>query len=207
MPRETVEVAGTKYGNWTLVSRIRAGVWLMRCDCGVERERNIHHVRRRKSACRCVPGRKYNAERLAWNGMNARCHNPKCAGFKDYGERGIKVCDRWRGDSHHPGNGFANFLADMGRRPTSKHSIDRKNNDGDYEPGNCRWATLEEQGANRRNSRKLTLNGVTRNASEWSKLVGVSQAALSVRLDRLGWSVERALTTPLKPLKPRQKRM
>jgi hypothetical protein len=75
--------------------------------------------------------------------MIQRCTNPQVPGFKDYGERGIKVCERWRKD-------FRAFLSDMGAKPSPAHSIDRINNDGDYEPSNCRWATATEQARNQR---------------------------------------------------------
>ena len=74
--------------------------------------------------------------------MRRRCSNPKSIGFKSYGGRGIRVCERW--------DTFANFLADMGRKPSARHSIDRIDNDGDYEPDNCKWSTPKEQASNRR---------------------------------------------------------
>ena len=89
------------------------------------------------------------AEYRAWANMKQRCNNPKDKDYKDYGGRGIKVCDRWL-------HNFENFLADMGKRPSPQHSIDRyPNNDGNYEPSNCRWATQIEQAQNRRKSHKV----------------------------------------------------
>jgi hypothetical protein len=85
---------------------------------------------------------KMSAEYRAWLAMFTRCHNPNGSRWQYYGGRGIMMCDRW----HH----FENFLADMGRRPTSQHSLDRINNDGNYEPSNCQWATKAEQANNRR---------------------------------------------------------
>jgi hypothetical protein len=89
---------------------------------------------------------KSTAEYRIWCGMKRRCHNARSHAYKWYGERGIKVSERWRDD-------FSLFLTDMGRRPSDKHSIDRINNDGDYELGNCRWATATEQARNRRKSK------------------------------------------------------
>lgn len=85
--------------------------------------------------------------------MIQRCENPKDKGYRNYGGRGIRVCDRW--------HSFINFIADMGNRPSDKHQLDRKNNDGNYEPSNCRWATKLENNANTRRNVFLTVNGET----------------------------------------------
>jgi hypothetical protein len=89
-------------------------------------------------------------EYSAWQGMRSRCFNPAATGFVHYGARGITVCERWR-------NSFENFLADMGRRPSARHSLDRIDNDGDYEPGNVRWATQAEQTANKGHRRRTEI--------------------------------------------------
>ena len=120
-----------------------------------------------------------------YNAMRARCHNPKTPHFERYGGRGIKVCDRWR-------ESFTAFLEDMGRCPSPRHSLDRINNDGDYEPDNCRWATPVDQANNRRSSKWITYNGDTRTQAQWARAIGVTQGTLHARL-KAGWPVDRAL--------------
>lgn len=107
-----------------------------------------------------------------------------------YGGRGIKVCERWM-------ESFANFIADMGARPSEEHSLDRIDNNGNYEPGNCRWATATEQSRNKRNNRLLTVFGETKPLSAWveDSRCAVSRESLKDRVRR-GWDVEKALTTP-----------
>jgi hypothetical protein len=124
-----------------------------------------------------------------WNAIKIRCTYPSVAGYENYGGRGIIVCERWLGE-----HGFENFLADMGERPSKGHSIDRfPNKDGNYEPGNCRWATRKEQQRNRADNTNLTAFGETMTLVEWSERVGIEADTIGRRLER-GWDVERALT-------------
>lgn len=127
--------------------------------------------------------------------MINRCRNARSPYYHLYGGRGIKVCERWKGK-----NGFLNFLQDMGRRPSPKHSIDRIDNNGNYEPGNCRWATRIEQNRNRRDNRLVTFNGQTKCIAEWCDETGLPEKSVRARLWLLGWSVEDALTTPIRAL-------
>lgn len=133
-------------------------LWLFRCDCGNEPSLRIKSVRiGHTKSCGCLHSegvaarntthglsRAYGSEFRIWKGMRARCSNPRHNDFKLYGGRGISVCDRW--------SDFAAFVEDMGPRPAGL-SIDRINVNGNYEPGNCRWATAKEQANNKRNSR------------------------------------------------------
>jgi hypothetical protein len=122
-----------------------------------------------------------------WDGMVQRCHNPTAKDFPRYGAKGIAVCDRWRV--------FENFLADMGIRPAGL-SIDRyPNSGGNYEPGNCRWATATEQVRNSTAVRRITVGGRTQCLVDWLREIGLSSTAFQGRVAR-GWSVERAVTTP-----------
>ena len=93
------------------------------------------------------PRKDYPREYKTWDGMRQRCLQPSCPLYKNYGGRGIKICDRWQG-----AHGFANFIEDMGPKPGSKYSIDRIDVNGDYEPSNCRWATYAQQACNKRNN-------------------------------------------------------
>lgn len=124
-----------------------------------------------------------------WKSMMARCHNPNATNYKYYGALGMAVCERW--------HDFTSFLADMGECPARSMTLDRKENSKGYEPGNCQWATQAAQNKNRSHCVQLTFNGITQNASDWAALVGITPNALNQRL-YLGWSIERALTQPLK---------
>jgi len=124
-----------------------------------------------------------------WIKVKDRCSNQNCEDYKYYGARGIKVCDRWL-------NSFPNFLADMGPRPSRSHSIDRINTNGNYEPGNCRWATPLQQNSNRRNSRLFEHGGKSLTLQQWSIEVGVRLGTIASRIDN-GWSIEEALTIPV----------
>jgi hypothetical protein len=134
-------------------------------------------------------------EYTVWSSMRARCRDLK---NKRYGGRGIGVCNRW--------DSFAAFLSDMGPRPSSKHSIDRKDNDGNYTPENCRWATRKEQMANMSRNRRLTFKGETMLLIEWERRTGLNGATIQSRIDA-GMSVEDALTLPPNPLGQRIPRM
>lgn len=125
----------------------------------------------------------------AWLGMIARCHSPSNKDYWKYGERGIFVCDRWR-------SSFDLFLSDMGEKPSTRHSIDRKDNDGPYSPDNCRWATKTEQTRNRRNTARVVIDGQSVVLAE---LCDQNGARFNVAFDRIrrGWPVEKALSLPV----------
>jgi hypothetical protein len=132
--------------------------------------------------------------RTIWVGMMNRCYKAWCRQYPDYGARGIAVCERW--------HTMANFVADMGQRPSLGHSVDRIDNDGPYSPDNCRWATRVEQSNNQRprrsgaqDRRPVTFNGKTQSRAQWERELGLGSSVLSYRL-RAGWPLERALTTP-----------
>ena len=128
-------------------------------------------------------------ERSTWISMKKRCNSPSSRGWKYYGGRGIKVCERWLFS-------FENFYADMGAKPSREHSLDRIDVNGDYEPSNCRWATPKEQCRNRRNNRLVTLNGITKSVAEWVELTGIANSTYWSRVEK-GMSYEDAFTAPL----------
>lgn len=123
----------------------------------------------------------------SWYAMKQRCTNPKHKKWKDYGGRGIMVCDRWL-------NSFENFLADMGERPGGR-TLDRREVNGNYEPNNCRWATPVEQARNRR-AFLIEFNGERRCLAEWAEVLGIKADILSKRISQRGWSIERAFSAP-----------
>lgn len=128
-----------------------------------------------------------------WADMVSRCRNPNHRSYKNYGGRGIKVCERWLKS--------ANFFADMGPRPPGG-MLDRKDNDGDYTPDNCRWATRKQQNSNRRNCIYVEVNGERVTLKEACRRVGLKYRPVHKRIMARGWSVERALNTPIKEVRP-----
>ena len=135
-------------------------------------------------------GLKHTRQYRIWLQMKNRCFNKNTSRYKDYGGRGITVCDEWRNDfkafyDWSMSNGYSDDL-----------TIDRINNDGDYEPNNCRWVTMKVQNRNSRNCHTLTYNGETHTVTEWAEKLGVSRHLISNRINAYGWSVEDALTKP-----------
>ena len=162
-------------------------MWKCKCDCG-----NIKVVSRvclvdGTKSCGCLlkdtlyksritHGRTRTVEYYAWVNMRTRCYNPQCADdIKNYLRKGIIVCERWL-------NSFENFYEDMGERPSNKHSIDRINNDGIYEPSNCRWATISQQAKNKGCNRWFEYENKRMILQEWANYFGISQASLVVSL-------------------------
>ena len=129
--------------------------------------------------------------------MKRRCYNPEEKFYKDYGGRGIKVCDEWM-DKKEGHSNFQKWAVENGWE--EGRSIDRIDVNGNYEPSNCRWATPEEQANNRRNNNYVTINGVTKTTSEWARQIGISQNAFTGRINS-GWTGEELLKPKFKPLK------
>ncbi len=135
----------------------------------------------------------HKPEYNSWRAMVARCNYPKYRRYDLYGGRGIRVCERWLGQ-----NGFLNFLQDMGKKPTPRHSIDRIDSNGDYEPTNCKWSTQRQQMNNVSNNRMVEVKGVVDTFSNMARRYGINMHTAMSRIKQQGWDVERAFTTPTK---------
>ena len=176
-------------------------MWLCRCDCG--KQSNVQALNLRSGgskSCGCsrddnrhLPAAKHNMcktkEYAAWRAALNRCNNPNVESYPRYGGRGIAVCNRW--------DSFENFFEDMGKAPSKDHSLGRIDNEGNYEPTNCEWQTIVEQGSNKSNNINLSLNGKTQTASAWCRELGIKSSCMFARIAS-GWSDEKILTTPVK---------
>ncbi len=193
---------------WTVLGDgTKPGFWLCQCQCGTKREVNKKNIKAKlsRSCGKCVAqdtfatrqkdmakkrikhGGSGTPEYAAWAHMKDRCTNPNSNAWDDYGGRGIKVCEQWSGS-----DGFAQFIIDMGPRPSPEHSLDRKDNEGDYTPDNCCWATREEQQRHKRTSKMIEHNGRTQCLQAWADEYEVGAGVLGARLD-MGWTFERAV--------------
>lgn len=195
------DLSGCRFGRLTVLGfKGRDGRqwwWWCLCDCGNVCEVTGDPMRRgRTKSCGCYArergkvqltthGRYGTPEYRSWQSMLTRCLNTRQKTFQRYGARGIKVCDRWLK--------FENFFADMGERPSLDHSLNRIDNNGNYEPNNCEWATREVQANNKRTNPLITINGVTKTIPEWCGGRGPKYARVRSRIFRLGWTPEEAL--------------
>lgn len=205
--RKLIDLTGKQIGNYKVIKHNHTGhssFWLCECVCGNIRVVSGDNLRRGHSkGCGCQTkqrvseanrkhGMYQSSEYSSWRSMKARCLSKNDPYYHIYGGRGIILCDRW--------NSFENFFADMGLKPTKKHSIDRIDVNGNYEPSNCRWATPKEQGNNTTRTRYVTFNGATLSLKMMSEKNNISYIVLKNRL-RYGWSEEQALSTPVRKYK------
>lgn len=205
MPAHVKDLAGKRFGDLLVTERVvrdraaNGGVlWRCACLCGVFTVVAGGDLTKWKEGqilscgCRRNEGGKKNAthgmsttpEFVVWTGMHERCHNPKSASYKDYGGRGIGVCERW--------SSFQAFYADVGPRPNKQAQLDRIDNNSGYRPDNVRWATRVEQARNRRSTIDLEFQGKTQCLSAWAFDLGITLQALQYRLEK--WDLEQALT-------------
>ena len=201
-----VDIVGQRFNFLVVESFSHTGIggafWNCKCDCGehkVLRGSDIKSGETKSCGCyrkevahnKATHGRSKDPVYIVWRNMCSRCYDPNSPGYKDYGGRGIAVCDEWRGEG-----GFIVFLREMGECEEG-YTLDRINVNGNYEASNCKWSTYEEQNRNKRNNRSITFNGKNRLMVEWAELLGMSVDTLKNRLGKLGWSEEKALTTPV----------
>jgi len=191
---------GLRFGKLVVMSgpasKNHSKYWLCVCDCG-----NTHSVKTKylrngdTKSCGCMKseanklrtthGRTHSTEYHRWASMIRRCSSEKDKQWKNYGGRGIKVCDRW--------TTFGNFYADMGNCPDGMQ-LDRIDNDKGYEPSNCRWTDVDTQSRNRRNNHILISGGISKTIAEWSEYTGIKYRTILSRVRQLNWTVEQALT-------------
>ena len=198
------DIEGQKFGRLTVIgfmgkNKGRNAVWYCECECGNKVAVTSGNLKTGHTvSCGCCSVQKLRERAtthghtvggksrtyITWRNMLSRCYNLNKDTYQHYGGRGITVCERW--------HKFENFLADMGERPL-RMSIERIDNDGNYCPENCRYATQKEQCNNQRSNRFLTFNGKTQTISQWSEETGIKAGTLERRLNRYGWSIERVL--------------
>lgn len=200
----TPNLIGERFGRLAVISDLgvrqyrnrRDATVRCRCDCGTELAVRLYSLRGgvtkscgclRLERSRCAGGHYAESEHLSWRLMIGRCCDKNNIGYPRYGGRGITVCDRWRL--------FENFREDMGPKPTPKHTLERTDNNGNYEPGNCRWATKGEQSRNTSANRWITHDGLTMLLKDWATRHGLSIGALWGRLERK-WPMDEALSVP-----------
>lgn len=204
MTKHHIDLTGKRFGRLVVLKPKAHRYWLCICDCGNEKPiRQDHLLHGKITSCRCFQrevvskiatthgacknGNRSNTYSI-WSKMRSRCHNPSDKLYRYYGARGISVCKKWR-------NNYAEFVKDIGERPCKSLSLDRINNNGNYEPGNVRWATRDEQATNKRNNLNVTYKGRTMCVAAWSRIVGLNKTTLYRRIVA-GWPVEKAMTLP-----------
>ena len=191
------DLTGMKYGKLTALKRAEnrsnTTMWVCQCDCGNITTVAAHHLKNgHTKSCGCLFVPKSHVmtnTRLhrIWAAMKTICTNPNFFAYKNYGGRGIHICDEWM-------NSFETFYEwSMRNGYADDLTIDRIDNNRGYEPSNCRWATRSEQSSNRRSVHEITYNGETHNIKEWAEITGINYHTLFSRITNPKWSVERAL--------------
>lgn len=216
MPRP-LDVTGKVFGRLTAKECVGSSgdgrIWLCQCECGAQarimlerltagitrscgclRSQEAKRTVKVAQAAKTTHGLSKSSEMCVWAGMISRCTKPERRAYESYGARGIVVCDRWRLGADGK-TGFATFVADMGRRPSLAHEIERVDNNGNYEPANCKWATRKEQMNNTRRSRFVTIRGETKTMTQWCEQFSIPTSTVRHRM-RIGLSAEDALSRP-----------
>lgn len=189
---------GDKFGKLTIIEqggsdKFSNKIWKCACECGSIVEVTAHNLRKgRTTSCGCIKRVSDEHKKLyqVWKGMRARCYSPYHPSYQWYGERGIKVCEEWK-------NNFVSFKQwALANGFQMNLTIERIDFNGNYEPSNCKWIERSEQSSNTRRTIKIEYNGQTHHLKQWAKILGINYETLRSRIRDLGWSVERAFTTP-----------
>lgn len=184
---ESKKTDNTKYKN-----HIRLAI--CECDCGNKKTIYLREVvGGGTKSCGCIHtkhGRKNTTEYRIWTGIKNRCYNKNHHAYHNYGGRGVVMDESWR-------DNFKIFFDYIGHRQSPNVTLDRINNDGNYEPGNVKWSTKKEQGRNTRFNRIISFNGETHCLAEWADILNIGRVTLSRRIDKYGWSIEKSLTTKI----------
>lgn len=179
-------------------------VWLCQCDCGNKANVALQSLRSGTTrSCGCLYkqdiGRRSTTHGMSktkvyktWLHIKKRCYNPLAHDYQYYGERGISVCSQW----HDSFECFRDYVSELPNFGIKGYSLDRIDNNGNYEPGNIRWATRKQQSRNRRITRMLTHKGKTQSVGAWAEEMGIPLYLIKNRIYKYGWSIERALTSP-----------
>lgn len=201
-----VDISNMEFGRLTALGPTGRGndggiLWHCRCICGKETIVTGAHLRSgHTTSCGCYQsditterstshGMSRTKEYQVWCSMNERCRNPNNRHYRDYGGRGIVVCEEWKED-------FVVFHDYMGDLPFKGATVDRINNELGYFPGNVKWSTQTEQARNRRNNTMLTYNGKTQSMSAWAEEAGMGHSTIQTRM-KLGWPIDKVLTEPV----------
>lgn len=206
--RNQVEV-GKTYGRFVVLSfagRNKHGnlLWNCKCSCGTMKQVLGCSLLTGKTSCGCASreatikrntkhGLAKTPEYATWSAVKGRCTCKTHQDYAYYGGRGIKICDRWLV--------FENFLADMGPRPSSRHTIERRDNNSDYCADNCSWQTRKVQSRNKRDVPLYEYKGEKKSVAEWAEIYGLHPETLRNRIKRSRWSMERCLTAKPRPIK------
>lgn len=206
-----IDLTGQRFGKWEVIRKAEnpngtSAMWLCRCDCGNENVVSGKDLRYGKSkSCGCLRVR-HGGERSRlyriWHDMKTRCLNPNSHAYKDYGARGITICDEWCADFA----AFRDWSVKNGydeTAPRGRYTLDREDNNGPYSPENCRWVTMKVQSNNRRSNHYITYRGETHTITEWAEAVGIPYPVLRNRITVFGWPLEKAFETPARKYRSR----
>lgn len=215
--KRTIDLTGKRFGRLVAIEREESinksgnswTVWKCQCDCGNVISVCTHLLRSgRTKSCGCLKIERDSERHIkhgmhdkklyyVWRSMKSRCYNTNEKSYHNYGARGITVCDEWKDDFQ----AFYDWSIKNGYNENAKHgecTLDRIYNDKGYSPDNCRWVTLKEQQRNKRTNHLMTYNGKTQTVIQWAEETGIKKETLYARVLTLGWSDEKAITTPVK---------